>query len=121
LKTIEQDIQAETYKEGGKIPFQQFTTPLNFKTMSSQITNNYMIALTSPNPYITRKLNNMDEAKAFKEEWDDWTRLYHKMLKGLETIIDMQKQVWDIMKIVEEANTTITEIERTILKTSINN
>ena len=80
-----------------------------------------MIALTSPDPYITKKLNNMDEAKAFKEEWDDWTRLYHKMLKGLETIIDMQKQVWDIMKIVEEANTTITEIERTILKTSINN
>jgi len=50
--------------------------------MSSQITNNYMTTPTSPNPYITRKLNNMDEAKAFKEEQDDWTRLYHKILKG---------------------------------------
>jgi len=30
-----------------------------------------MTAPTSPNPYITRKLNNMDEAKAFKKEQDD--------------------------------------------------
>ena len=85
------------------------------------MTNNYMTAPTSPNPYITRKLNNMDEAKAFKEEQDDWTRLYHKMLKGLEMMIDVQKQVWDIIKIAEEVNMTIIEIERTILKTSINN
>jgi len=40
--------------------------------MSSQIANNnYSMAPTFPNPYITRKLNNMDEAKAFKEEQDD--------------------------------------------------
>ena len=36
-------------------------------------------------------------------------------------MIDVQKQVWDIIKIAEEVNMTITEIERTILKTSINN
>ena len=80
-----------------------------------------MIASTSPNPYITRKLNNMDEVKVFKEKQDDWTRLYYKMLKGLETMINVQKQVWDMMKIVEEANTTIIEVEGTILKASINN
>jgi len=41
--------------------------------MSSQVTNNnnYMTAPTSPNPYITRKLNNMDEAKIFKKECKD--------------------------------------------------
>ena len=61
--------------------------------MSSQITNNYMTAPNSPNPYITRKLNNIDEAKAFKNEQDDWTRIYYKMLKGLEAMIDVQKQV----------------------------
>ena len=80
-----------------------------------------MIASTSPNPYITRKLNNMDEVKVFKKKQDDWTRLYYKMLKGLETMINVQKQVWDMMKIVEEANTTIIEVEGTILKASINN
>jgi len=80
-------------KRGDKIPFRQSTTLLDFKTMSLQITNNYITALTSPNPYITRKLNNMDKAKKFKKERDDWTRLYHKMLKRLEAMIDIQKQI----------------------------
>jgi len=35
------------------------------------MTNNYMTAPTSSNPYITRKLNNIDEAKKFKKEQDD--------------------------------------------------
>ena len=59
--------------------------------MSSQFTNNYMTASISPNPHITRKLNNMDEAKLFKKEHDNWTKLYHKILKGLEAMIDVQK------------------------------
>ena len=80
-----------------------------------------MIAPTSPKPYITRKLNNMDKAKILKKECNNWTRLYHKTLKGLEAMINVQKQVWDIMKIAEETNTTITEMEGMILKASINN
>ena len=43
------------------------------------------------------------------------------MLKGIETMIDVQKMVKDMMKIAEEVNTTITEIEGNILKASINN
>ena len=31
----------------------------------------------------------MDEAQAIKKEQDDWTKLYHKTLKGIETMIDM--------------------------------
>jgi len=42
-------------------------------------------------------------------------------LKGLEVMIDMQKQVKDIMKIAAETNTMITEMEDSILKASINN
>ena len=61
--------------------------------MSSQITNNYITASNSSNLYITRKLNNMDEAKTFKNEQDNWTRLYHKTLKELEAMIDVQRQV----------------------------
>jgi len=80
-----------------------------------------MTVPTSSNPYITRKLNNMDEAKAFKDKQDNWTRLYHKTLKELEAMIDVQKQVQDMMKIAGETNMTITEIEETILKASINN
>jgi len=60
-----------------------------------------MTTPTSSNPYITRKLNNMDEAQTFKTKQDDWTRLYHKTLKGLKAMIDVQKQVQDIMKMAK--------------------
>jgi len=89
--------------------------------MSYQATNNYLTIPISPNPYITRKLNNMNEARIMKDERNDWTKTYHKMLKGLEAMIDVQKQVKDIMKIVAETNTIITEMEDSILKASINN
>jgi len=80
-----------------------------------------MTTPTSPNLYVTRKLNNMDEAKLFKKEHDNWTKLYYKTLKGLEAMIDVQRQVWNMMKMAEETNITITEMEGTILKVSINN
>jgi len=93
------------------------------QTISSQINsnNNYITALNSPNSYITRKLNNIEEAQALKMEQDNWTRLYHKTLKEIEVMIDVQRQVKDIMKIVEETNMTIIEMEGIILKASINN
>ena len=56
-----------------------------------------------------------------KNEREDWTRSYHKTLKGLEMMINVQRMVNDIKKIAEEANTTITEIEGVILMASINN
>ena len=91
--------------------------------MSSQISNNNNYATTpaSPNPYISRKLNNMDKTQVMKKKRENWMRLYHKTLKGLETMIDVQRMVKDMKKITKEANTTITEIERTILMVSINN
>jgi len=93
--------------------------------MSSQLSNsnnnNYAMAPTSPNPYISRKLNNMDQAQVMKREREDWSRLYHKTLKGVETMIDMQRLVKDIKKLAEEANTMITEVEGSVLTASINN
>jgi len=90
--------------------------------MSSQITNNNCATTsTFPNLYISRRLNNMDEVQAMKKERDNWTKLYYKMLKGIETMTDMQKMVKNIKKIVEVANTMITEMEGSILMVSINN
>ena len=91
--------------------------------MSSQIMNNntFTMAPTSPNPYVSKKLNNMDQAQIMKREREDWSRLYHKMLKGLETMIDVQGLVKDIKKLAEEANTIMMEVEGTILTASINN
>jgi len=89
--------------------------------MTSQITNNYTTAPTSPNLYITRRLNNIDKAQVLKKEWDNWTKLYYKTMKGLEVMIDVQGQIWEIMKIAGEINTMIMEMEDNILKASINN
>jgi len=77
--------------------------------MSSQTTNNYLTTFTFPNPYITRRLNNMDKAKMMKAERNNWTKIYHKTLKGLEAMIDMQKQIKDMLKIVAETNTVKNE------------
>ena len=63
----------------------------------------------------------MDQALVMKREREDWTRLYHKTLKGLETMIDIQRMAKDIKKLAEEANTILTEVKGTILMASINN
>jgi len=39
--------------------------------MFSQITNNYITTSILSNPYITRELNNINEARLFKEEHDN--------------------------------------------------
>ena len=83
--------------------------------------NTYTTASTSSNPYVSRKLNNIDQAQIIKREREDWSRLYHKILKGLKTMIDVQRLVKDIKKLAEEANTTITEVEGSVLMASINN
>jgi len=63
----------------------------------------------------------MDQAQVMKKEREDWSRLYHKILKGIEMMIDVQRIVKDIKRMAEEANTTIMEIEGTILMASTNN
>ena len=47
--------------------------------------------------------------------------MYHKTLKGIEAMIDVQRMLKDMKKIAEETSTTVTEMERTILSASINN
>ena len=49
-----------------------------------------------------------------KREREDWTRLYHKTLKELEIMINVQRMAKDIKRLVEETNTILTEIEGTV-------
>ena len=63
----------------------------------------------------------MDQALVMKREQEDWSRIYHKTLKGIEAIINVQRAVKDMKKLAEEAGTTIVELEGTILTASINN
>jgi len=88
---------------------------------NNNVNNTFATAPTSPNPYISRKLNNMDQAQVMKKEREDWTRMYHKTLKGIEAMIDVQRAMRDMKKLAEEAGTTVAEIEGTILTASINN
>jgi len=91
--------------------------------MSFQIANNntFTMAPTSPNPYVSRKLNNMNQAQVMKREREDWERMYYKTLKGLEAMIDVQKVMKNMKKLAEEASTTVAEMEGTILMASIDN
>ena len=63
----------------------------------------------------------MNQIQVMKKEREDWTRLYYKMLKGIETMIDVQRMIRDMKKMVEETNTTMIEMEGMILMASINN
>ena len=79
------------------------------------------MAPTSPNPYISRKLNNMNQAQVMKKEREDWTTLYHKTLKEIEAMIDMKRMLKDMKKIAEEMSITVMKMEETILMASTNN
>jgi len=63
----------------------------------------------------------MDQTQVMKKEREDWSRLYHKTLKGIEAMIDVQRMLKDMKKIAEETSMTVMEIEGTILMASINN
>ena len=80
----------------------------------------FTTAPTSSNPYVSKRLNNMEEVSLFKKECNNWTRIYYKLLQDIETMIDIQKQVQDIITLAEETNTTIMEMKGTILKASNN-
>ena len=119
---MDEAFEMNPIKRGGKIPLNQPRNHSKFQqTQTISFNNNYATAPTSPNPYIFRKINNMDQAVVMKREREDWIRLYHKMLKGLETMINVQRMTKDIKKLAEEANTVLTEMEGTILMVSITN
>ena len=48
-------------------------------------------------------------------------RLYHKTLRGIKAIIDVQRMMKDMKKMAEETSTTVAEMKETILMASINN
>jgi len=128
-RLLDEVFELKPIKKGGKVPFRQSKKSLKFlkqhtnPSMSFSTVNNntFIMAPTSPNPYISRKLNNMDQAQVMKREREDWERLYHKTLKGIEAMIDIQRVMKDMKKLAEEAGTTIAEIEGVILTASVNN
>ena len=118
-RLLDKNFESKSIKEESKIPI--LTIQSHQRNQISYQTTNYLTALTSPNPYITRKLNNMNKARMMKNERNDWMKIYHKTLKELEAMINVQRQIKDMIKRVAETNMMITEMEDSILKASINN
>ena len=125
-RLLDKVFETKPIKRGGKITFRQakeitrvLKAPLQMSCNNNN--NTFVTAPTSPNPYVSRKLNNMDQAQVMKREREDWSRMYHKTLKGIEAMIDVQRVVKDMKKIAEEAGTTVAEIEGTVLTASTNN
>ena len=63
----------------------------------------------------------MDQAQVMKREREDWERLYHETLKGIEAMIDIQRVMKNMKKLAKEAGTTVAEMEGVILTASIDN
>ena len=75
----------------------------------------FITALIFPNLYITSTLDNINLVKTINNEKEDWMKKYHKIIQRIKRIIDVQMQLQNIVKLAEEANIQITEIESTIL------
>ena len=57
----------------------------------------------------------MDLIVILNKEKKDWTKKYHKIIRGIETMVDIQLQLQNIIKLAEVANTQLAKIETTIL------
>jgi len=62
----------------------------------------------------------MELVKIMNNERKDWMKKYHKIIQGIERIVNVQLQLQNIIKLAEEANIQIAEIEATILQASHN-
>ena len=116
-RLLVEDFKLKPIKEGGKILNQQVPTHLTNEIYMAQ---QFTTAPNLPNPYSTHMLNNMNLVKTMTNEWKDWTKKYHKIIQGIEWMVDIQLQLQNIIKLVEEANTQITEIETMVLQASDN-
>ena len=67
-RLLDEVFESKLIKRGGKILFQQFKAFTQTFKHTFQTNNNYTTTPTTPNPYISRKLNNMDEAQVMKKE-----------------------------------------------------
>ena len=63
----------------------------------------------------------MDQDQVMKRKREDWERTYHKTLKGLEAMINIQRMMIDMKKLAKETNMIVVEIEEMILTASIDN
>ena len=78
----------------------------------------FFIVPTSPSPYIACTVNNIDLIITLNNEKKNWTKKYYKIIRGLETMADIQHQLQNITQLAEVVNIQLVEIKTTILQAS---
>jgi len=78
----------------------------------------FTIVPTSPNPYVSCTINNMDLIITLNNEKKDWIRRYYKIIRGLETMANIQLQLQNIIWLAKVADTQLAEVKTTILQAS---
>jgi len=53
----------------------------------------FTTAPTSSNPYVFCTVDNMNLIVTLNNERKDWIKKYHKIIRGLETMVDIQLQL----------------------------
>jgi len=71
----------------------------------------------SPNPYITHTVNNIDLIITLNKKKKNWTKKYHKIIQGLETMANIQLQIQNLVKLVITANNQLADIKTILIQT----
>ena len=50
-------------------------------------------------------LNNLDLVKTMNQKKKDWMKKYHRIIREIETMVDIQVQLQNIIKLAEVVNT----------------
>ena len=86
--------------------------------MHIQIAYQFITTPTSFNLYIIRTVNNLVLINTLTNEKKDWMKKYYKIIRGIETMADIQLQLQNIVKLAEVANIQLAKIKITILQAS---
>jgi len=77
----------------------------------------FATAPTFSNSYITCIISNMNLIMILNKEKKDWTKKYHRIIQGLETMANIWLQVQNIVKLANIANNQLANIKTTLLQT----
>jgi len=77
---------------------------------------NFATALPFPNPYVLQIVNNLDLIITLNRKKKDWTKKYYKIIQGLETMVDIQMQIQDLVKLADVVNNQLANIKIILLQ-----
>ena len=77
---------------------------------------NFATAPSFPNPHVLQIVNNLDLIVTLNREKKDWTKKYYKIIQGLKTMVDIQMQIQDLVKLADVVNNQLANIKIILLQ-----